>query len=329
MPAFPGKTSHKPRQGASSGQPDLGDLSRSYAKHHLLAAVASAKRLLEQPLATLMTVAVLAIALMLPTALWVGLSNVQAVSEGWQGATRVSVYLAEDLSEQAGRDLAEQLAANDQIESLTYMSRQDVLAEFKQYSGLAAAVDYLGDNPLPAVIVIEPSRAYLNKDSLQQLRLQLQSLEGVDDAEVDMAWLERLLSIIDLARQLVLGLAALLVIAVLLVVGNTIRLEIENRRDEIQVVKLVGGTDAFVRRPFLYTGFWYGLTAGLLAWLLIVLSTWALSGAVSRLALLYQSDFSLQGLDGSWVLLLLASSMLVGIAGAWLAVLRHLRAIEP
>jgi len=174
-----------------------------------------------------------------------------------------------------------------------------------------------------------PTQEYLQSESLVALSQQLLSIDGVDDALVDLAWVQRLQAMVSIGQRAVLVLGALLALGVLLVVGNTIRLEIQNRREEILVVKLVGGTDGFVRRPFLYTGLWYGLGAGLLAWVLVQLSLWYLSSVVDHLIQLYQSDFQLQGLGvgASAVLLLLA--ILLGSSGAWLAVLRHLKVIEP
>ncbi len=306
-----------------------GDIGRSYLKHHLQVAQESLIRLLLAPMATLMTVMVLAIALTLPSVLFVGLKNIQSVSHQWQGVTQISLFLSAELSESEGRDLAQQLESNDQIQQLLYLSKAQALVEFKQYSGFADALDKLDSNPLPAVILLEPSANYLDQATLKRLKAQLESVDGVEEAQIDMAWLERLFSITGLAQRLVLVLSCLLGVAVILVVGNTIRLEIENRRDEILVVKLVGGTDAFVRRPFLYTGFWYGLAAGLMAWLLVQSSLWYLSGVVDRLITLYQSSFQLQGLGMTASLILIGLSVLIGVCGAWLAVIRHLKAIEP
>ncbi|MCW8884345.1 MAG: permease-like cell division protein FtsX [Motiliproteus sp.] len=321
--------SPRSKHGASVHRIQASDLGRSYLRHHLQVAVESLIRLLRAPVATLMTVMVLSIALTLPSVLYVGLKNIQAVSQQWQGVTQVTLYLSAELSEEQGRDLALQLDSNDQIQNLVYLSKGDALAEFKQYSGFADALERLDDNPLPAVILLEPSIDYLQQAQLDRLKTQLESVDGVEEAQIDMAWLQRLFSLTLLAQQLVIVLSCLLGFAVVLVVGNTIRLEIENRRDEILVVKLVGGTDGFVRRPFLYTGLWYGLAAGLAAWLLVQGSLWYLSGVVDRLISLYQSDFQLQGLGLVAAVVLLGLSISIGVCGAWLAVIRHLKAIEP
>lgn len=316
-------------KGASSQQPQLQARGRSYLDHHLEMARVSLRRLRVAPLATLMTLAVIAIALSLPAVLYVGLQNVAQLSEHWQGSTQVSLFLSDQLSEEEGRDLAVQLQSNSQIAQLRYLSKEDSLADFKRYADFGRALDQLQKNPLPAVILVIPTQDYAQAGSLAALSQQLLSIDGVDDAQVDLAWVQRLQAMVEVGQRTVLLLGVLLALGVLLVIGNTIRLEILNRRDEILVVKLVGGTDGFVRRPFLYTGLWYGAGAGLLAWLLVQLSLWYLGSVVDRLVELYQSDFQLQGL-GLWpTLVLLLLAIALGSSGAWLAVLRHLKAIEP
>ncbi|MEH6651685.1 MAG: permease-like cell division protein FtsX [Motiliproteus sp.] len=326
-PAAPKQRGRK--QGASTQQPELGARGQSYLSHHREMAQVSLKRLLATPMATLMTLAVIAIALSLPSVFYVGLQNVGQLSDHWQGASQVSLFLSDQLSEEEGRDLALQLQSNSQIAELSYLSKDDAMAEFKQFAGFGRALDQLKQNPLPAVILAVPTQDYLSPDSLQALTQLLLSIDGVDDVRIDLAWVQRLQAMVLFGQRAVLLLAALLALGVVLVVGNTIRLEIQNRSDEIRVVKLVGGTDGFVRRPFLYTGLWYGLGAGLLAWLLVQLSVWYLGSIVDRLVVLYQSDFQLQGLGIGAALLLLLFAVILGSGGAWLAVLRHLREIEP
>lgn len=321
-------TPRKP-QGASVHKVGGREQGRSYLSHHLQTAVISLSRLLAAPLATIMTLLVLAIALTLPGVLYVGLTNVQSVSAQWQGGSQMSLYLDERLSESAGRDLAEQLEANEQVAKVLYLSKADALDEFKRYSGFSEALEQLDDNPLPAVILLDPSPDYQTEARLRPLMEQLQALDGVAAAQLDLGWVQRLQAMTALAQRIVLVLGALLGLAVILVIGNTIRLEIENRRDEILVVKLVGGTDAFVQRPFLYTGLWYGIGAGLLAWCLIQISLWYLGGVIHPLLGLYQSSYAFKGLTLVSALVLILASVVIGIAGAWLAVLRHLKAIEP
>ncbi|MEE3159111.1 MAG: FtsX-like permease family protein, partial [Pseudomonadota bacterium] len=183
--------------------------------------------------------------------------------------------------------------------------------------------------PLPSVIVVTPKSIEGGAAALEPLRDRLVALDGVDQVQIDLLWVERLSAILAMFERFASGLAVLLIIALLLVMANTIRLAIESRREEILVIKLVGGTDAFVRRPFLYIGVLYGLLAGLLAWVLLALGLAWLNVTVERVAALYQSDFALFGMPFTDGLALVFGAMLLGLAGAWLAVGQHVRAIEP
>jgi cell division transport system permease protein len=214
-----------------------------------------------------------------------------------------------------------------EITSADYISPVDALAEFKALSGFGEVVDSLDENPLPAVIMLDPASA--DVADVENLVLRLNNYPPIESLSVDLQWLQRLYSILELARRSIIGVSAVLALAVVLIIGNTIRLAIESRRSEIEVVKLVGGTDAFVRRPFLYTGFWFGLGGGLVAWILVEVSLMWISAPVAELAGLYDSDFSLLGLGPGVGILLFVISAGLGLTGAWLAVNRHLDVIQP
>lgn len=318
-----------PRASAQPHQVAVGDRGRGYLAHHREVLGSSLRRLLAEPLATLMTLTVMAIALALPAVLAVGLQNAQALSDQWRGASQLSLFLAVELDEQQGLDLATQLKENSQIQSTQYLSKTDALAEFKRYAGLGDTLSLLDHNPLPAVILIEPVPAYHQPQALRALAEQLGAVDGIDEVVLDLDWIDRLQAMVAFARRGVLLLAALLGVGVVLSLGNTIRLAIENRRAEIEVIKLVGATDAFVRRPFLYTGFWYGAGAGVLAWLLVQLVLVTLGSSLGDLFGLYPGSFDLIGFGILPTLLLLLVAVGLGVAGAWLAVLRHLADIEP
>ncbi len=299
----------------------------AWRRHHRAMAIDSLVRLLRTPFASLMTWAVIAIALSLPVALYVFLSNAQLVSSHWDGSAQISLYLKASVSDADGRALSQRLEMQDRIAETHYLSKDQALAEFKEFSGFGDALNYLDDNPLPAVIIVRPASGTLHdQESLVQ---SLDALPEVDEAQLDLAWVKRLYHIMELSQRMVTALGLLLSLAVLLVVGNTIRLAIENRRQEIVVIKLIGATNAFVRRPFLYTGIWYGLGGGLLAWVLINGSLIWLDTPVRALASAYASDFRLVGLGMRDSILLLLSSTLFGWLGAWLAVGRHLGRVEP
>jgi cell division transport system permease protein len=277
----------------------------------------------------MMTWTVMGVALALPVALLLLLGSLQGVSAGWESSARITAYLAMDVSLGRAGELAEGVRGDGRVLSVQLVDRDQALEEFRASSGLDDALEFLDDNPLPHTLLITPQDSVRSADGVQALVRFVEGMDGIDQVQVDLGWLQRLNAMTDILARAVWALALLLGSAVILVIGNTVRLAIENRRDEILVAKLVGGTDAFVRRPFLYTGAWFGLGGGVVAWLLIQVSLWWLNGPIERLAGLYRSEFSLQGpgFDGALALIIIA--MLLGWLGAWLAVRRHLDDIEP
>src|SRR5690554_22487 len=281
------------------------------------------------PVASLMTWTVMGVALALPVALLLLLTSLQGVSAGWESGARVTAYMKLDASLEQTRKLAEEIGADGRVDGVELIDSDRALTEFRASSGLDDALDYLDENPLPHTLLITPEESARTADKIASLLMFVESMEGIERVQVDLGWLQRLNAMTDLLARAVWALAILLAAAVVLVIGNTVRLSIESRRDEILVAKLVGGTDGFVRRPFLYTGAWFGLGGGAVALILLQLSLWWLSGPIERLAGLYSSDFSLSGLsfDGAFALIIVA--MLLGWLGAWIAVKRHLDDIEP
>ncbi|MDR9435492.1 MAG: permease-like cell division protein FtsX [Thiohalophilus sp.] len=286
-------------------------------------------QLSRRPTSMLMTAAVIGIALALPAGLHVVLKSAQQLSGGWDETRQISLFLQRGTPEDEARRLVRQLENHPRVRQVSYISPEQALAEFQRLSGFGEALDALQENPLPAVLVVLPALERGNPAATESLLAELRENPRVDLARLDVQWVKRLYAIMDILRQGVYVLASLLALAVLLVVGNTIRLAIQNRRDEIVIVKLIGGTDAFIRRPFLYTGFWYGLFGALIAWLLVTVSLWILSGPVEKLAGLYQNSFSLSGLNIQTTAILLVSGIALGLVGSWIAVGRHLRDIEP
>lgn len=316
-----------PNKGATVARVTWQQRFESWREHHRDVAVDSLHRMLATPLPTLMTLLVIAIALALPGGLFVLLKNAQSVSDGWEGSAQVSLFLTAKTSDDQGRALAAELARRADVKRTDFVSRAQALAEFREQSGLGNILEELGENPLPAVIVVYPAEARLER--AEKLRDDLAKLGQVDIAQLDAQWVQRLYALLELGGRLVVALAIGLALAVLLVIVNTIRLGIENRRDEIVIVKLVGGTDAYVRRPFLYTGLWYGLGGSVIALILIQILLLWLDGPVQVVADLYRSRFELEGLGFGAACLMLFGSMLTGLLGAALAVRQHLRVIEP
>ena len=316
-------------KGVYHSQTTLLGLSKHWFANHKSLSLDSLSRLLKTPLQSLLTWLVIAIALALPTALFLSLENIQKLGQGWRDNAQISVFLQQQAQPVAIDALFSTLLDYDEIENAELINAEQALAEFQRYSGLGDVLNILDDNPLPAVIVLYPQPRIDNPEKLSVLQGRIAREPLVDHVQLDMGWLKRLHEIVDLARRIVLSLACLLSVGVLLIVGNTIRLAIENRRDEIVIVKLVGGTNAFVRRPFLYTGWWYGVGGGILATVLLTIVSYWLSGPVSRLASLYQSSYQLSGLDIQLIIGVILGSGFLGWLGAWIAVSRHLYSIEP
>lgn len=324
VPARPAATG-----GAKQTKTSVSDKSRSYWMHHRASLTSSVSRLLAAPLQTLMTSLVVAIALALPATLLLALNNFQQLGDNWDANPKLSVYINIKAREPAIESLVKNLQNRADVARVEYYTPEQVLADFQLNSGFGEALTSLDDNPLPATLVISPKATAMDPSSLRTLADAIASEAIVEEVVYDMDWVRRLREIMVLGETIVLALASLLGLGVLLAIGNTVRLAIENRREEILVSKLVGGTNAFVRRPFLYTGGCYGLLGGVLAAFIVVVAYWAISGSVYRLAQLYQSDFQLAGLGFSGFLALAALGALLGWLGAWLAVARQLSKIEP
>ncbi len=308
---------------ASGARPSL--MAR-LGKDHLRVMLATLGKLSREPVNTLLIAAVIGITLALPAGLHVLVQNLSAVSYSWEGSLQASLFLKDSVTEARGRQLTQELGRR--ASKVQYISREQSLAEFRALSGFGEALDLLQDNPLPAVIVITP-KASQTPQQVDQWLEELNKLPEVELAKMDQKWLQRLYAILDIVQRSVLMIAALLGLAVIVTVGNTIRLDIENRRDEIVVMKLIGAPDGFIRRPFLYTGFWYGLAGGLIAWIFVQGALLALAGPARQLAGLYQSSFALSGLSFGASLLVLGGGLLLGVAGSAWTVSRHLDRIEP
>lgn len=302
---------------------------QSWAASHGNAASETLDRLIRSPLATGMTVASIAIALALPATLFVALNNLERLGGGWQRDAGLSVFLRPTVDETRAGEIAETLRARADIARVDLISREQGLAEFRDYSGLGGVLNQLRHNPLPVVLVVYPTAWAQPTQPLSKLGKLLEALPEADFVRLDTQWIERLHAIIGLLTNAALLLAAVLGLAVLLVVGNTIRLEIENRRGEIVIMDLVGATPAFIRRPFLYSGVWYGLLGGISAWIMVSVSIALLQAPVTRLATLYHTEFRLDGLGPTPTLILLTASIALGLLGSRLAAGRHLALVAP
>jgi cell division transport system permease protein len=296
---------------------------------HLQSALFAAGRLARSPLATAFTVLVIAIALTLPTALGLAIVSVRDATGDFASSVDVSVYFRQEVPLEKARQLAASLRQRSGVASVKLISADEGLAAFRERSGFGEALDALEKNPLPHALEVRPEAGATDPARMTSLRDFLAAWPEVELVQIDNEWVQRLNAILALLRGIVVGAAVLLGIGVLAIIGNTVRLEIYNRRAEIEVTKLVGGSNAFVRRPFLYTGLFYGLAGALLATLLVLLGMSLLNGPVTRLAESYGSSFRLLTPAPRDAALLLAAGGLLGLFGAGVAASRHLARINP
>jgi cell division transport system permease protein len=295
----------------------------AWRDQHVYSLLSSLGRIVSKPFSTFLIVGVMAIAMALPLALGMVLLNVQRVSGTVQAAREMSVFLKPDITFEQANALAKKLAQRNDVDKVTVVSPDEGLVEFRKLSDLAQSIDLLGSNPLPSVLKIRP------KDDGMALAEALQQWPEADVVQHDGLWRQRLNAWLALGERVLKILSILFGLGVLLVVGNTVRLDIGSRREEIAVMQQLGATDGFIRRPFLYLGFWYGLAAGALALALSLFAGMALDERLRPLLASYDSRFALQGPDVMMVLALLAGSAILGWAGAWLASGHHLRQTRP
>lgn len=302
---------------------------RNWLALHHQEARSSLARLRGRPLPTLMTVLMIGIALALPGTLYVLTRNLSLLGAGWEHTAAISVFLKTEVNAEQAQVLARRLAGREDLENVILIPPEQALQELRAETGFAEAVEQLETNPLPYVLSLRPKSDLEGADILEGLRESLSALPETDLVRMDTLWVRRFQGIIKVGERAGLVLASALAMGVLLVIGNTIRLEIENCRQEIVIMETVGATRGFIRRPFLWLGLWVGGLGGLMAWFLIALARWLMQAPVSQLAALYQADFVLVGLGPSAQVVLLGGSLVLGLLGSWISVARHLAEIEP
>ena len=316
-------------QGAESSFVSMPQKIRMFFVGHLRQALASLGELWRAPAASLMTIGVLGLSITLPSTLYILVKNAENVSAGWEQASEISLFLHENTRQNDIDQLIKRLSLWPEIDDVTYISSEQALDEFKQLSGFGEALTYLDKNPLPDVILVSPTSKHAGPTAARLLLDKLRKEREVELGKLDIEWLERLHAFLDIAKELVTIVALLLFLAVVLIIGNTIRLNILNKRDEILVMKLVGATDGFIHRPFMYTGFWYGFLGGLIAWFAVLFLLLWMESSIQHVSELYQKDFNLTGLSGSALMTMLFVSVFLGLAGSMISVQRHVREIEP
>jgi cell division transport system permease protein len=301
----------------------------AYFSRHAQVLIGSLGRIVHQPVAALMIMGVIAVALALPLFLTLLLQNARSATGSWNEAYDLSVYMDKRAGAARVQALVKQLRQRGDVAAVRLITAEQALAEFRSDSGFGTALDALEDNPLPDTLVVTPTLAASTPQGTESLKVAIAAMSDVQTVQIDTEWVKRLHAMLDLLRRVVLLTGGLLGIGIVLIVSNTIRLDILNRRAEIEVMKLVGASDGFTRRPFLYTGIWYGLGGGLLALMLVAIASTVLARPVAHLAFLYGSGFSLEGLKIVTGLAVLGLAVGLSWIGSWLAATRHIRSIEP
>jgi cell division transport system permease protein len=301
----------------------------AYFSRHAQVLVGSLGRIVNQPFASLMTMGVIAVALALPLFLILLLQNARNATGNWNEAYDLSVYMDKKAAAVRVQALAKQLRQRGDVAAVRIITAEQALAEFRSDSGFGSALNALADNPLPDTLVVTPTLASSTPQGTESLKVAIAAMSDVQTVQIDTDWVKRLHAMLELLRRVVLLTGGLLGLGIVLIVSNTIRLDILNRRAEIEVMKLVGASDGFTRRPFLYTGIWYGLGGGSLALMLVAVASTVLARPVAQLAFLYGSGFRLEGMELITGGAVLGLSVGLSWIGSWLAATRHIRAIEP
>ena len=295
--------------------------------HHKEAINYSLSRLWQSQASTWITLAAIAIALSLPASLHLLLKNLKSLTDDKREVPTVSLFIKQGITEQQARDRGELLAELTEIDKVVLIPKSEALEQFRKITGIAETLETLDENPLPHVLVVTPRMNLISGDTIDMQRLanKLESYPEVDLVQMDIEWVQRLRAILRIVERAIMVISILLALTVLLVIGNTIRLDIQNRKEEIEVSKLIGATSAYIRRPFIYSGIWYGLFGGILSLVIVHVALFSLISPVNELARLYASDFSISGLGFKTTLYILLASSLLGMIGAWMAVGRHLK----
>jgi len=282
-----------------------------------------------KPFATFLTIMVIAISLTLPSVCYMVYKNVNQAATQYYPSPQITVYLDKALDDEAAQRVVGQLQAEPGVEKVNYLSREEALGEFRNWSGFGGALDMLEENPLPAVAVIVPKLDFQGTEALNTLRDRVTRVQGVDEVRMDDSWFARLSALTGLVGRVAAMIGVLMVAAVFLVIGNSVRLSIFARRDTINVQKLIGATDGFILRPFLYGGALLGFSGAFLSLILSEILVMRLSSAVTDVARVFGTSFDLNGLSFDECLLLLLVCSMIGWLAAWLATVQHLRHFTP
>ncbi|MDP6967844.1 MAG: permease-like cell division protein FtsX [Gammaproteobacteria bacterium] len=317
--------SEKTTSQAQRSRPET--IGKRLLREHYEVALSSWLRLWLNPVTNLLTWLTLAVALALPGTLMVMLSQVQSLATQLNTNNHISVFLSLETNPTQAQTVAEQLQQRTDIKHITFIPATAALQEFSLASGLGNILDSLTDNPIPATILVEPKLNAAN--AIAQLAEQLEQQEHIDQVLIDQLWLQRLQALVQSSQRAIWVLAVMLALGVLLVMGNTMRMQMEKRRAEILVIQLVGGTNAYLRRPFLYAAFWTGLLAGIIATAMMSIALATLKPSLTNLAISFNSQWQLHNLQAWHGLLTLVGSCCLAMLAALLTVQSQLRKIAP
>ncbi len=308
---------------------NLADFLLAYLHIHAHALFSSLGRLVRNPFNSSLTIIVMSIAISLASGFYLLVVNLQQLTGNIEATNQISLYLKSNVNNKVGQRLAKKIRQNNNLENVEFISKDKALQEFKVYSGFGDALNALDSNPLPAVIQVLPKNSLDDLHAIENLMAKFNKYPQVDYAQMDMQWVKRLQSMMLIIQRSVFLLSLLLGFAVLFITGNTIRLELQNRSDEVLVSKLVGATDSFIQRPFLYTGFWLGLFSGLIAWILVSIMLLVLKTPIKQLSILYNGTFELIYLSFSATFYLLVIASCLGVIGSWIVLRSQLKKIQP
>ena len=305
------------------------DKLHAYRDLHAHALFSSLGRLVGSPFTSIMTIAVLAIAISLAGGFYILVENLQQLTGNLETSNQISLFLRDDVSDAHADKLADSIRQNPSVQDVKLITRKQALAEFQTYSGFGSAINALETNPLPIVLQVLPKNSLEDKQGLELLQKSFQQSPEVDFVQMDLQWVQRLQSIMDVARLFATLLNLMLGAAVVFIIGNTIRLELHNRRDEVVIEKLVGATNSFIQRPFLYTGFWIGFLSGVSAWFIVTVLMLILRQSIENLSGLYGGGFHLLFLSFTQTLALIIISSALGVLGSWAVLNYQLHHTKP
>ncbi|TRW96464.1 permease-like cell division protein FtsX [Candidatus Methylobacter oryzae] len=305
------------------------DKFHAYRNLHAHALFSSLGRLLASRFSFVMTIIVLAIAISLASGFYILVVNLQQLAGNLEASNQISLFLKDEISETRANKFVNSIKQNPDIQEVKLITKDEALAEFQAYSGFGDAVKALENNPLPLVVQVLPKNSLKEEQALEALLDDFKRSAEVDFAQMDMQWVKRLQSIMEVAERGVVLLSLLLGAGVLFITANTIRLEVHNRRDEVVIAKLVGATNGFIHRPFLYSGFWIGFFSGVAAWFIVTIIMLILKQPIEKLSGLYDDGFRVLFFGFTETLALLFISSVLGVVGSWIVLHFQLRQLKP